>query len=278
MRVTGSPLAASAPIHAGPPREPIPSAMKHALPALAALWILLTPALGITSGREVAATDRRFDAVAGFTRTEWRDINNVFGNATLVTPDRVVLPRHLINDQFKVSTSTDGAAADFAVRFRRRPDGGVGDVNNPASFHHVRVKEWIFPNGRKDVDDVVIGVLETPVTHITPIAMDFKPKSPTKSTILLASWGPEGPPADNAPKGRLLIGNVKLRGAGGWLTLAARSKNAPTEVVLHDSGAPVFAISNNAMRMIGFVSTTAGGPSLKEMAGTRLFPRIARGR
>ncbi|MBS0196580.1 MAG: hypothetical protein JSR77_07465 [Planctomycetes bacterium] len=248
--------------------------------AAAAIAACLTVActLGITAGRAPVATDARFDAVAGFTRFEWRDINNVFGNATLISSDRVVLARHLINENYKTRTSVDPPASDYMVRFRRKPDGSLGDVNDPTTFYQVRVKEWILPQTRGDVDDIAIGVLETPVTHIRPMPIDLKPRLGKNVRAIIASWGPESAPQGAVvPKGRLLIGDVMLRTPNSaWIALSPKTTKTPSEVVLNDSGAPLLVPASSGYKMIGMATTTAGGVSLSTQQGTRLFPRSGR--
>ena len=250
--------------------------MRRCTLLLAALLCLAAPAAAMTSGRPPAQTDRRFDAVAGFTRTEWAGINNIFGNAVLISPDRIVIPRHLINEQFRNRASVDGAPAEYTVRFRRRPDGGLGDLADLSTFHHVRIREWVFPAGRAEKDDIAIGILETPVLHISPMVIDFNPRVNAKTPILRASWGPESSSTGIVPKGRLLIGEVRLRSAGSVMKLAPKSAQMPTEVVRHDSGSPILAMSGSSVRMIGLVSTTVGGPAFKSHANTRLFPKARR--
>ena len=245
-----------------------------AVAAVVAVCSLSLPAKGITSGVAVAAADSRFDAVGGFTLREWQGINNVFGNATLIAPDRVILARHLINSTFKNRKSTDGAAAQYVVRFRRRPDGGVGDLNDPSTFYHVRVKEWLLPTGRTDADDVVIGILDTSVVHIAPVTIDFKAKLSKNAPVTLASWGPEAPPTGVVPKGRLVVGATRV---SSWsktkFSLAAATTAAPSRPVLNDSGSPVLLVGGASVRLVGFITTTGGGVSVAQLDGSRLMPR-----
>lgn len=242
--------------------------------AVICLFVRLSAA--ITSGTPVASNDRSFDAVAGVTLTQWRGINNVFGNATLIAPDRVILPRHLINRNFTNRRSIDGVASEYTIRFRRNIDGSVGNISNPASFHHVRVKEWIFPAGRKDSDDVVIGVLETPVLHIVPAVADLRTKPSKNAVVTIASWGPVANQT-NVPvaKGTLLSGLMRLASADAnkvKLTVTGRTALAP-KVVNNDSGAPLLIMDTGTPRIIGFVTTTNSGVALRQLANTRLFPR-----
>lgn len=246
-----------------------------ALLLLCALGLTTTQAHAVSSGTVVAPNDSRFDAVGGFTLREWSGINNVFGNATLIAPDRVILPRHLINSTYKNRRSVDGAASQYVVRFRRSPDGTIGNINTPSTFFHVGIQSWILPTGRNDADDVVIGILETPVFHIQPIQLDLRAKLSRNQPVTVASWGPEAPPAGVVvPKGRLLVGSMRLSSASkSKLSFSAPSRLFPARVVKNDSGAPVLLVSGSSVRMVGFATTTSSGVALAQQDGSRLFPR-----
>jgi len=246
-----------------------------ALTLFLALGLTSTQSHAISSGNAVAPTDSRFDAVGGFTLRSWAGINNVFGNATLVAPDRIILPRHLINSSYKNRRSVDGAPSQYVVRFRRSPDGTIGNINAPTTFYHVGIQSWILPAGRNDADDVVIGILETPIYHIQPMQLDFRAKISRNQSVTLASWGPEAPPERAVvPKGRLLVGSMRLSSASkSKLSLSSPSKLFPARVVKNDSGAPVLLVSGSSVRMIGFATTANSGIALAQQDGTRLFPR-----
>ncbi len=233
----------------------------------------------ITSGTAVASEDRGFDAVAGVTLTQWRGINNVFGNATLIAPDRVIMPRHLINRSYTNRRSVDGAPSEYTIRFRRALDGTVGNVSNVESFYHVRVREWIFPAGRKESDDLVIGILETPVTHIAPATMDLRTKPSKNAVVSIASWGPVATQTTTpVAKGTLLTGMMRLASADSnkiKLTVSGRTA-LPVRVVNNDSGAPLLIMDAAGPRIIGFVTTANSGVAFRQLDGTRLFPRARR--
>jgi hypothetical protein len=243
------------------------------------VWGPTSQALGVTSGTVVANDDRRFDAVAGVTLTQWRGINNVFGNATLIAPDRVIMPRHLINRNYTNRRSVDGAPTEYTIRFRRALDGTVGNISNPASFHHVRVREWIFPAGRKESDDVVIGILESPVTHITPATVDLRTKPSKNAVVSIASWGPVANQTTTpVAKGTLLSGMMRLASADSnkiKLTVTGRTA-LPLRVVNNDSGAPLLIMDAAGPRIIGFVTTPNSGVAFRQLDGSRLFPRARR--
>lgn len=246
----------------------------------AVLGLAASCAQAISGGVGIAPNDTRFDSVAGVTLTEWVGINNVFGNATLVAANRVVLPRHLINRNFPNRRSVDGTAGAFTIRFRRTPDGLVGTADNPASFHHVRVKEWIFPTGRKDTDDVVIGILETPVTHIAPAVVDMKAKVNKRSVLSVVSWGPVAVQLSTpVSKGTPLAGSVAVTSFDkNKFRIGPPSPAAPAGVVPNDSGTPILQVNGGVVKIVGFVTTTTGGVSLQQLEGTRLFPRVPRAR
>ncbi|HEX7009060.1 MAG TPA: hypothetical protein VF184_03705, partial [Phycisphaeraceae bacterium] len=119
--------------------------------------VLSGPGWAIVHGQEPAEGDTRFDAVAALSLTHWlhadsgrkntgrknrneKDyVHNWFGAATLIAPDRIVTAKHLLPKGNRLPRP-----GQFSVRFRRRPDGGLGRVaDGPESFYHVRVMRWV---------------------------------------------------------------------------------------------------------------------------------------
>jgi len=228
------------------------------------------PASATIGSTVVVAEDARLDAVAGFTLVQWQEVNNCFGNAVLVAPDRVILPRHLINSTFTARNSIDGLATDYVVRFRRRPDGGVGTASDPATFHHVRVARWVFHKDRKATDDVVIGILETPVTHITPMVVNFDAKlNRGRLAATVSSWGPD----EAGIKGTLRSGGIVLS----KLTSTLAQWREGVQAILHDSGAAITVTQRDgSQRLVGFVTTSGGGVSVKKWKNSVIFPKPRR--
>jgi len=246
-----------------------------AIAAIVAVMFSAPLAPAITSGVPTQAIDHRYDAVAGVTLTEWAGINNVFGNATLIAPDRVIMPRHLINSSYMNRSSKDGTPGAYTIRFRRNPDGTLGNATDPTTFYQVKVKTWIFPNGRKDTDDVVVGILERPVTHIAPMAMDLK-TIPKKNAILkVASWGPQAAPEGRVvPKGTLMNGAMKVASADkNKIKMAAPSAAASAGVVTNDSGTPLIIETSGVLKLVGYVTTPTTGVAISQLQGSRLLAR-----
>jgi len=220
---------------------------------------------GIIGATPVANTDTRFDAVGAFTLDEWRNLNVPIGNAVLIAPDRVVLPRHIINGNYRKRTSVDGTAGAYVVRFTANPDGTRGSMSNPASFFHVKVARWIFPTGRSTSDDIVIGVLEQPVTHITPMAINWRASMPRGGLPAnLLSWGPD----EGGIKGALRVGGIRIAS----LSSSTFSFKLGAYGVQNDSGAA--AVSYNAQgqpMLVGFLTTARAGISMRRWQATALF-------
>lgn len=224
-----------------------------------------------TIGATVVATeDVRFDAVGGFTLTQWQGANNCFGNAVLVAPDRVILPRHLINSNYTSRLSIDPPATDYVVRFRRRPDGGVGSASDPSTFFHVRIASWVVHKDRKSYADVVIGVLETPVTHITPMVVNFDAKVKRgRLAASVTSWGPD----ETGAKGTVRTGAVVLS----KITSTLVQWREGVQAILHDSGAAItVSYRDGTERLVGFVTYSGGGVSVKKWKNSVIFPKPRR--
>ena len=133
----------------------------------ATVWILgsSAPAAAIVNGQPPAADDRRFDAVGAWSRARWLGLgeqpqheHNWFGGAVLVRANLVVTAKHLCENP-EVPSGT------YAVRFRRRIDGGLGSREQGVfSYHHVLVDRIEHGPG-----DLALAYLAEPVTHIDPV-------------------------------------------------------------------------------------------------------------
>ncbi len=242
---------------------------------LSAVVVLLAGvprAMAAVGATVVAPDDARLDAVAGFTLDQWRGANNCFGNAVLVAPDRVILPRHLINASFTMRNSIDGLPTDYVVRFRRNPNGVVGNSDNPLTFHHVRIARWVVSKDRKITDDVVIGILETPVTHIAPMVVNFDAKtSRGRLNANLSSWGPD----ETGVKGTLRSGGIVLS----KISSNVIQWRSGVQAILHDSGAAVTVTQRDGTeRLVGFVTASGSGVSFKKWKNSVIFPKPPRRR
>ena len=152
------------------------------------LWTLGASAIvnGIDPGE-----DPTYDAVAGFSKTIWIDgtiyEHNMFGSATLIEPGKVILAGHLLPSTYGPNKQPD--PGQFSVRFRRRVDGGIGTQNDGwESYHQVKINSFIFPE-REISGDIVIGILESDVTHITPIVYDPAFTVDLNTPVVVAGWG-----------------------------------------------------------------------------------------
>jgi hypothetical protein len=234
---------------------------------LAILATLCSRALAIIGASPVPQNETRFDAVAAFTLDQWRNLNVPTGNAVLIAADRVILPRHLINSTFTQPNSADGTPGAYVVRFRANPDGSRGSMSNPSSFYHVRITRWITPHRRTSADDLVIGVLETPVTHITPMPIEWRPATVRgRIAANLLSWGPD----EQNIKGQLRVGGISISsmsaGSFSWQTGAYG--------VLNDSGAAAVRVDRaGRTTLLGFMTTPRAGISFRRWRSADIFYR-----
>lgn len=234
------------------------------------LWAGLTlalptqQALAITGASLVAQQDATYDAVAAVTLNEWRDLNVPIGNAVLIAPDRVVMPRHLVNSTFLNPTSQDGAASQYVLRFRVNPDGSRGRLSSPSSFFHVGVVRWIVPKARNSASDIVVGVLETPVTHITPMQVESHPRLIRgRLAASLLSWGP----TETGEKGELRIGGIRV----GQIGTSVFSWQVGSQGLVNDSGAAAVVMKDGTARLVGFVTTARSGIVLRKWRSSTLM-------
>ncbi|MFP4145790.1 MAG: hypothetical protein ACLFV3_11675 [Phycisphaeraceae bacterium] len=230
------------------------------------MLLTVAPAWALVNGEAPAGDERQFDAVGAFSRSKWilpggEQEHRWFGAATLVAPDRILTARHLL---------PDGQAPDkpgqFAVRFRRRPDGGLGSKQAGAeSYHHVRITRWkLAPRG-----DLAIGYLEDPVTHIRPMPVRLEPLELDGEPGQLAAWGSESRwMGEAAPRRGLRVGETRLqheRGGGmvRFVDWRARRKQKGTD----DAGRPVFK---------PWISSDAAVPNMYDSGGAVLVKRDGR--
>jgi hypothetical protein len=146
----------------------------------------------------------------------------------------------------------------YVVRFRVHPDGTRGEPINPASYYHVRVSRWIVPKKRTAGDDMIVGVLEVPVTHIEPMAIDYRPRLPRGGlSASLLSWGPR----ENGEKGQLAFGGIVVDVLGsGTLSWTLGSQG-----LLNDSGAAIVRTDGTGRNyLIGYVTTARSGVAFRK--------------
>ena len=97
---------------------------------LVCVFMLLfsSAAQAVVGGVPPAEDDRRFDAVGAWSRASWLGLgnnpiqqHNWFGGAVLLRANLVATVKHISED-------VDAPAGTYAVRFRRRIDGGLGTI------------------------------------------------------------------------------------------------------------------------------------------------------
>ena len=251
--------------------------------ALAA-WIAgsAAPASAIVNGFEPAADDTRFDAVGAFSRTDWlragpdrspEDAHNWFGAATLIAPDTILTARHNLPDK------RPARPYEFAVRFRRHVTGSVGSRQaGPDSYHLAPVVKWVMaPHG----EDLAMGILVAPVTHIDPIPVDTRRVRIIREPGFVAAWGSEsrwlGAPV---PRRRLLVGrNLLARTDEARETQDRRpllSETHPRNLVFimqfaNEKRNWQYNSRTRKWRRINYVTTDAGVPNSHDSGGALLI-------
>lgn len=251
------------------------SQLRYTSTLLVSLCALSNPAHAIVGGYEPARNDRRFDAIAAFSLTIWIDgdegdcendpseCNKAFGNATLIAPDQVLFAKHLLPN------GTPPAEPIHSVRFRRNPDGSLGTLEQGwRSFHHVKIVEYVVFDLPFSPYDAVIGILEEPVLHIAPIAIDTSIEVQNGDDIILAGWGKEGPLFDEGPKGRLLLAKSKSTGIDHcrieWLHAWDENNPCACGPNMFDSGGAVLVeLSDNTLRLVGVITTITSGVDVR---------------
>ncbi|MHC4977314.1 MAG: hypothetical protein ACYTF7_12055, partial [Planctomycetota bacterium] len=146
--------------------------------------------------------------------------HNWFGAATLFTPDMVIMARHLIGDAHQ-DPSTPPSDGQFAVRFRRHLDGTLGDTQSGWwSYHNVRISSFVYPDDPSI--DMVIGILEEPVTHIDPIPVSPWTRPEPGDPIFIAGWGYVEFGSCSNPQGvrnRLQVDETQMKYGFNWCFL-----------------------------------------------------------
>lgn len=263
------------------------------LTTLILTWVLImslgSVSFAVVNG-EQHLDNKQLDAVGAFSKTAWLGVqvgigepaheHNWFGAATLISPRHIITARHLLPSKGIPKRNS------MAVRFRRTPDGSTGDVEDgPDSFYHVRIMRWIMP---KQGGDLVIGVLDSEVTHIKPmpILLDIPENKPFAGWI--AGWGSTNRQVGaSGPRRRLLAGpNILMRRSTsillGWFEVERPApspstpnnkdkpapkrpkpqiKESPFAVPnMHDSGGAMLAqTADGRLALVGVITTYHGG-------------------
>jgi hypothetical protein len=237
-----------------------------------------SPALAIVGGHPPAADDRRFDAVGAWSHAAWLGLgdnpaheHNWFGGATLIRPNIVATAKHIARD--------DRPAGTYAVRFRRRLDGGLGSKDaGVVSYHHALVARVVHGAG-----DLALAWLVEPVTHITPIAvMQLGFIGLQGQPYIHGGWGQEGPGRQEGPRNQLMLcdQNTLLRVNGlsvSYPALLAGNPPPPCAVNRWDSGGAVLVEhEDDRLWLLATHHTYGGGPTLAPWLGVEGVPLLHR--
>lgn len=245
--------------------------------------LLASPAAALVNGQAPADDDTAYDAVAAFSRTTWlieddtdKYSHSWFGAAVLIAPDVVLTARHLIPNNGK----NVGRLGQFSVRFRRHQSGTIGSTRQPAdSFHNVRIVRWVV----SDRYDLALGILETPVDHITPVKVALDLDAVEQREAVLAGWGSVSNWRGLAkPRIELRVGPNSVTARGPSLRVDSyrtepredpQGQQKPWIIDehavpnMHDSGGSMFVLDDEGKPMlVGIISTYTGGTWLPAAA------------
>lgn len=241
--------------------------------ARAVLLVLALPASAITPMQEPEPYDLRFDAVAAFATAERLGIgpspiteHDWYCTAVLISPDKIATHEHCLDY---------GLTATYAVRFRRKLDGTLGGMKAGVdSYHHAMIKGWYIPI----LPGMVIGQLDSPVTHIEPLRLTLQGAN-TGDAIVHAGWGKEGPEAGTGPKRWLNIcSGMYLTGVQPHqVTFPSAWSGIPGACGPNsgDSGGPVLKEIDGVLRTIGIVTGAGGGVNLSWYGGDGFIRALA---
>jgi hypothetical protein len=245
----------------------------------------------LVNGESPAEDDKRFDAVAAFSRTSWllendkeKHAHNWFGAGVLIAPDVVLVAKHLLPKD--VLQDPTKATNRFMVRFRRNVDGGLGSKKaGPDSYHQVTIHSWILSPGA----DLALGILSKPVEHIEPVKMLLDGELTfSQRRCVLAGWGSESPwRGKSGPRLGLKVGENTATRTGGFMrvdsykTEQRENKDGKSGAYIidenavpnmHDSGGSMFLFDDAGKPILaGIISTYSGGTFLPA-ASTDDFP------
>lgn len=251
---------------------------------LSSLQLKTSDCFGIDPGIVPDAADTRFDAVFQLIKvytdpshTQYFDhldnYNSVSGSGTLISPHLVLMADHSLG-QLQPGQNH----APFA-RFRRRPDGTIpANCNPPSDYHHVKIVDWIQLNGT----DMVIGKLETPVTHIQPIPVRYiLPTNPKiadeaqRPDVYIAGWGKydDSPHPQGNCMHKLRYARAALAPITNYNTnefsvvklslIPIPGVPEPAHGTLHDSGGPILLDDPvKGLQVLGTFHYSTGGPAV----------------
>jgi hypothetical protein len=143
-------------------------------------------AWGVVGGAAPDANDTRFDCIGAFSKSNLGPENS-FGSCVLVAPNVIVTARHNLNACNTPSgmcychdTYIEPGVMHIA-RFRRLLPADGGGIGVPGTHQfEVPIIQWHLLNPvpgpfteECDNNDVVVGILASPVTHIEPAVVEY---------------------------------------------------------------------------------------------------------
>lgn len=256
------------------------------------------------------AGDTRFDAVGAFgvarrmtaghsEEVGWTD--TWYGNATLIAPQLVAVARHVVHDggtHFEPGRWKLDVPGNYAVRFRRLPDGSLREMSIPNPDYDpdtpgatrylypytVRITAWVLPSpGNPDnittMPDMLVGILEHAVPHITPIPAAFPAGYQSAFPFTLAGWGSQsadyfsGSPRDGLRLARLTGQRSPFDHSwpSPWQDNGTSRPATRPGPNVHDSGGAILdEPDGTALHYLGCISMVWNGCATTRFQGTKL--------
>jgi hypothetical protein len=209
---------------------------------------------------------------------------NTYGCATLVTPTLCIAAAHsfaVVDSHLKAgwtnfnqspwSISPDSNSS-VAVRFRRRPDGGLGGIGQGSEgYHNVMAKRVYSLGYPQSSHDLVLLELSEPVEHITPMPVDrgyYTHGIREGDELIWAGWGLNGNVATTGTH----PGDVRL------IPMIVNNDDRETPICEYEpdpllltantydsGGAQCLRVSDDLWVLIGIVTVFSGGPALTRL-------------
>lgn len=245
--------------------------------AAAVSLALTSSSWGIIGGYEPAVSDTRFDAVGaiGQTHNMMCFLNefdcpladpcgclNTHGGLTLISPTTCLMARHSGPNAYGCGLTTPDPCL-FTARFRRKPDGSLGDPSDCSTYFHVKIKQFLTIDTCGPTD-IALAILDQPVTHIQPIPVDLTINVQVGTPVIIGGWGSttQCTPGTFQMPGKLFLKNMTISSIGcgtfGWSGVGPG---------MFDSGGAVLVDTPSGLRAAGVITHCGGGWDSHVMLG-----------
>lgn len=202
---------------------------------------------------------------------------NVFGCGILISPTQILTAMHVmptpVSDPY-TTLPQDASTTARVVRFRRKTDGTAPVDGTCAGSHQVYISGY---QGSALGADVALCDLATPVTHITPIAVDTGTPA-VSDTTKLWGWGLDGStlysgsrPNDVREIAGKTIASVTT-GSAGLATALTWSGPNPGPNLYDSGGACLRDVGSGVYKLTGIITGDSGGIPLDQFRHDASLP------